>query len=128
MTALHQELTDLRELVLCEDQPEQPDTPETEIQFPWRTRRRIVVFGGHPSWLREIRDRLPDVRFIQHTQRPDANTVRNADEIWFQANALSHSLFHTVMNLAEGRNIPIRYFCHASAQKCAVQLATAQRE
>ena len=128
MTALHEELTDLRELVLREDQQEQPDTPETEIQFPWRTNLRIVVFGGHPSWLREIRDRLPDVRFVSHTQRPDPAMVRNADEIWFQTNALGHSLFHRVMDLAEGRNIPIRYFRHASAQKCAVQLATAQRE
>ena len=54
--------------------------------------------------------------------------IRNADEIWFQTNALSHKLYDAVTDCAAGYPIPIRYFCFASATKCAEQLIQAQRK
>ena len=53
--------------------------------------------------------------------------IRNADEIWFQTNALSHKLYDAVTDCAAGHAIPIRYFRYASATKCAEQLIQAQR-
>lgn len=122
-----QELADLRELALSisSEEPEAPSDCTTD--FPQHTMRNILVFGGHPSWFREIRQKLPDVRFYRHETKPDRQMIRNADEIWFQTNALSHKLYDAVTDCAAGHPIPIRYFRFASATKCAEQLIQAQR-
>ena len=122
-----QELADLRELVfsMSSDEPETPS--DCTMDYPQHTTRNILVFGGHPSWYNEIRQRLPDVRFYRHESKPDRQMIRNADEIWFQPNALSHKLYDAVTDCAAGHAIPIRYFRYASASKCAEQLIQAQR-
>lgn len=122
-----QELSDLRELAfsMSSEEPESPS--DCTMDFPQHTMRNILVFGGHPSWFREIRQKLPDVRFYRHETKPDRQMIRNADEIWFQTNALSHKLYDAVTDCAAGHPIPIRYFRFASATKCAEQLIQAQR-
>jgi hypothetical protein len=52
--------------------------------------------------------------------------IRNADEIWFQTNALSHKLYYAVMNRTAGYPVKIRYFHSTSATKCAEELIQAQ--
>lgn len=121
------ELADLRELVfsMSSDEPEAPS--DCTMDFPQHTTRNILVFGGHPSWYNEIRQKLPDVRFYRHESKPDRQMIRNADEIWFQTNSLSHKLYDAVTDRAAGYPIPIHYFRYASATKCAEQLIQAQR-
>lgn len=122
-----QELADLRELVFSMTTEETEALSDCTMVFPQHTMRNILVFGGHPSWFREIRQKLPDVRFYRHETKPDRQMIRNADEIWFQTNALSHKLYDAVTDCAAGYPIPIRYFRFASATKCAEQLIQAQR-
>lgn len=122
-----QELADLRELAFSISSEEQETESHCTIDFPQHTTRNILVFGGHPSWFREIRQKLPDVRFFRRETKPSHQMIRNADEIWFQTNALSHTLYDAVTDCAAGYPIPIRYFCFASATKCAEQLIQAQR-
>ena len=57
-----QELADPREIVF-NHQLEQEEVEKIKSPFPCRTKLRAVVFGGHDSWLREIKFKLPDVRF-----------------------------------------------------------------
>lgn len=122
------ELADLRELVFSMS-TEEPEIPtDCTLDFPQHTTRNILVFGGHPSWFREIRQKLPDVRFFRRETKPSHQMIRNADEIWFQTNALSHKLYDAVTDCAAGHPIPIRYFRYASAAKCAEQLIQAQRK
>ena len=122
-----QELADLRELAFSMS-TEEPEIPaDCTMDYPQHTTRNILVFGGHPSWYNEIRQKLPDVRFYRHESKPDRQMIRNADEIWFQPNALSHKLYDAVTDCAAGHAIPIRYFRYASASKCAEQLIQAQR-
>lgn len=122
-----QELADLRELAFSISSEEQETESHCTIDFPKHTTRNILVFGGHPSWYNEIRQKLPDVRYYRHEAKPDRQMIRNADEIWFQPNALSHKLYDAVTDCAAGHAIPIRYFRYASASKCAEQLIQAQR-
>jgi hypothetical protein len=122
-----QELADLRELVFSMTTEETEALSDCTMDFPQHTMRNILVFGGHPSWFREIRQKLPDVRFYRHEAKPDRQMIRNADEIWFQTNALSHKLYDAVTDCAAGYPIPIHYFRFASATKCAEQLIQAQR-
>ena len=118
------ELSQLRETLFLlrskEGQPE--ETPETEIEFPWQAKRRIVAFGGHDTWRKAIRPMLPSVRFFDREMLPDVNAIRGADVVWIQPNALSHPFYYRVIDMTRKENIPIRYFGFASARKCAERL------
>ena len=119
-----QELADLRSLVFNR-QEEAIEEPTGKVEFPYTAKSRIVVFGGHDSWAREIKPRLPNVRFIDRTMLPNAQLIRQADTIWIQSNALSHAFFYKIIAEARKYEIPVRYFSFASAEKCAEQLALA---
>lgn len=117
------ELVDLRELVFNQQENlYQDETPAKDITFPYKTERRIVVFGGHDSWAREIKPKLPGVRFIDREMLPNADIIRRADVVWIQSNALSHAFFYRIIDEVRKYNIPLRYFTYASATKCAEQV------
>ena len=119
------ELSQLRETLFTlrvrEGQPE--EAPNPEMEFPYQTKRRIVAFGGHDTWRKAIRPMLPGVRFFDREMLPDVNTIRSADVVWIQANALSHKFYYRIIDTVRKENIPVRYFGAASARKCAEQLA-----
>lgn len=121
------ELSALRELVFQQSQKEQlSDEPEQEPpaaqQFPYRTKKRIVVFGGHETWLKAIRPLLPNVTFINRIQSPNADMIRAADVVWIQANAIPHRNYYKIIHVVRANHVPVRYFGYASAMKCAMQV------
>ena len=119
------ELSQLRETLFelraREGQPE--NEAEAEIEFPYQTKRRIVAFGGHDTWRKAIRPMLPDVRFFDREMLPDINSIKSADVVWIQTNAISHKFYYRIIDTARKEGIPVRYFGFASARKCAEQLA-----
>lgn len=116
-----QELADLREIVF-NHQLEQEEVEETKITFPCRIKLRAVVFGGHDSWLREIKFKLPDVRFYgENLSSPEV--IRKADVVWIQTNCIGHKSFYGIIDLCRRYNKKVRYFKYASAIKCAEQVA-----
>lgn len=122
-----QELADLRELVFNQNQETyQTDSADESIEFPYHTEQRIVVFGGHDTWAKEIRPKLPNVRFIDRSMQPNADLIRKADVIWIQHNALGHMHYYKIINEARRYHIPVRYFSYASAIKCAEQIARSE--
>ena len=122
-----QELADLRELVFNQqEETYHTDSVEEGIEFPYYTNQRIIVFGGHESWAREIKPKLPDVRFIDRTMQPNADLIRNADVIWIQHNALGHMHYYKIINEARRYHIPVRYFSYGSAIKCAEQIVNSE--
>ena len=124
-----QELADLRELVFHQQENLYQDAVADEnVKFPYKTTLRTVVFGGHDSWAREIKPKLPDVRFIDRTMLPNSDMIRRADVIWIQTNALSHAFFYKIIDEVRKHNVPLRYFSYASATKCAEQLAKYDEE
>ena len=88
------ELAVLRELLFQEENQQVEDKPNTSISFPYRTKRRIVVFGGHDSWTREIKPKLPDVRFVDREMLPNVEMIKRADAVWIQHNALAHKFYN----------------------------------
>ena len=124
-----QELHDLRELVFNQqtelnDEPERP----ANITFPYRIDRRIVVFGGHDSWAREMKPRFPDVRFVDREMQPNSDMIRRADVVWIQANALAHKHFYRIIDEVRKNGIPLRYFTYAGVNKCSEQLVLEDRK
>lgn len=124
-----QELHDLRELFFHQQEGTFDDqTSASQIDFPYTSGKRIVVFGGHESWAREIKPKLPNIRFVDRTMAPNANLIRNADVIWIQPNALCHPHFYKIVDESKKYNIPIRYFSYSSPIKCAEQLVDEDRK
>lgn len=124
-----QELADLRELVFHQQENLYQDAVADEnVKFPYKTTLRTVVFGGHDSWAREIKPKLPDVRFIDRTMLPNSDMIRRADVVWIQTNALSHAFFYKIIDEVRKHNVPLRYFSYASATKRAEQLAKYDEE
>ena len=125
----HRELADLRELVFNQQEGiyEAEETVE-QITFPCSTQHRIVVFGGHDSWAREIKPKLPDVRFIDREALPNADMIRKADVVWIQPNSLAHKHFYKIIDEVRKHSIPVRYFTYSSAAKCAEQLVLEDRK
>ena len=82
--------------------------PEIEnadkIQLPYTTKQRVVIFGGHATWLKAIKPMLPNVKFIDPYTKPDANLIRHADVVWVQTNAMPHSFYGKIMEIVRKGN------------------------
>lgn len=121
--AMAQELADLREIVFNQQRsvPQEKEEP-AKIAFPYRTDRRVIAFGGHDSWLREIKFKVPDVRFMGE-DISSAEVIRRADVVWIQTNCIGHNTYYNVIDLVRRYGRKVRYFKYASAVKCAEQIA-----
>ena len=86
-----------------------------------------MVFGGHDSWLREIRPKLPDVRFVNKDAAPNPDLIRHADVVWVQTNCISHKAYAVIIDTVRRYHKLIRYFSYASAAKCAEQVVEQDR-
>lgn len=85
-------------------------------------RKRVVICGGHPSWLTAMRKMVDgNIKYIE-SERFDVSVLRNADMVLCQNNAISHKAFYRVVNECRRRDIPLRYFASASATKCVEQM------
>ena len=125
------ELADLRELIFNKENGAEEETEE-EIQdaaFPYEVQQDTLIFGGHQTWLRAIRQLLKgNIRFIDKDLNFDVGIVRHADRIWIQTNALSHTQYYRIVDTARTFHKPVRYFAYASALKCARQVAESDTE
>ena len=119
---LRQELADLREVVFNQQNgAEEEKAEESKISFPYHTSRRLVAFGGHDSWLREIKSKLPDVRFMSD-DISSPEIIKRADVVWIQTNCIGHKSYNIIIDLARKYSRKVRYFAYASATKCAEQI------
>ena len=118
-----QELADLRELVFLLDNKDIQEEPVDEtIQYPFITPGKILSFGGHPSWIKEMKKKLPNVVFVGPDTLPNADLIRSADTIWIQTNCLSHSDFYKICSVVGASGKQLRYFTSSSSAKCAEQV------
>ncbi len=122
----HRELADLRELIFNrerDDAGEKDEAAAPELDYPYETRKRTVVFGGHDTFLKAIRLLLPDVKYVDAKLMAfSPEIIRNADIVWIQNNRISHSQYWSIVKICKQAGIQMRYFTYASAEKCARQL------
>lgn len=84
--------------------------------------KKIYIFGGHASWKKSIKERLLNAKFYKNNDLHSLDVIRNADEIWIQPNAISHSFYGKVIDAARTSGIPVRYFSYAGTKKCLEQV------
>ena len=97
------------------------ETIRTDAWAPFM--QSVVVFGGHPTWLKAIKPMLPDVKFIEGV--PSSEQIKGAEMVWLQTNYMSHKAFYKIIDIVRSKNIPLRYFTSASAAKGAEQVVAA---
>lgn len=120
-----QELHDLRELIFnLQDEEVSSRSVNLSVAFPFRTTKKIIVFGGTEAWTKEMRLKLPDVTFVDRTTMPNSEMVKRAEAVWIQTNALQHSHFYKIIEDVRKYNISLRYFSSAGVTKSAEQLAS----
>lgn len=120
----HRELADLRTLVFNQEN-EVREKPVENYSYPYETRKRTVVFGGHDTFLKAIKPMLPTVKYVDSSNLSfNPEIIRNADVVWIQNNCMSHSQFWSVVKHSKVSGVQLRYFGFASAEKCAEQLVT----
>lgn len=127
----HRELADLRSLVFNREaeNPARLEKVEKQYAYPYETRKRTVVFGGHDTFLKAIKPMLPTVKFVDASNMTySADIIRNADVVWVQNNCISHSQFWNIVKNCKLAEVQMRYFGFASAEKCAEQLVTEDRK
>ncbi len=128
----HRELADLRELIFNLDNEllsgEEEKEEVDESLFPYEVKKETVIFGGHETWLKAIRPRLTgNARFMDKDLTFNVNVIRNAEVIWIQPNAMSHSQYYRIVDAARQYKKPVRYFSYASAAKGAMQVLEADQ-
>lgn len=127
----HRELADLRELIFNQENEEEygADVPAAdESVFPYDVKKETVIFGGHETWLKAIRPMLSgNIRFMDKDINFNVNVIRNADTVWIQPNAMSHSQYYRIVDAARQYKKPVRYFTYASAAKSAMQVLKADQ-
>jgi hypothetical protein len=118
----HRELADLRSLVFNQEN-EVREEPTKDYSYPYETRKRTVIFGGHDSFLRAIKPMLPTVKFVDASNMAfNPEIIRNADVVWVQNNCISHPQYWSIVKNCKLAGVQMRYFGFASAEKCAEQL------
>ena len=121
----HRELVDLREMMFSGLNRRHGSGSSREVAagLPYETTKRVVIFGGHATFLKQMKDYLPSVRFVDVDNiafNPDI--VRNSDVVWIQNNCISHSQYWNVVKVARQYGVQVRYFSYSSAEKSAVQV------
>ena len=97
--------------------------------YPYHTKKRTVVFGGHRTFLRELRKRLPGVKYVNIANYSfNMDIIRNAEVVWVQTNCISHTQYARILKAVRTHNIQLRYFSYASARKCAEQIVKEDRD
>lgn len=84
--------------------------------------KKIYIFGGHATWIKSLKEQLVNAKFYKNNDLHSLDVIRNADEIWIQPNAISHSFYTKIMDTARTSGVPVRYFSYAGAKKCLKQI------
>ena len=103
----HRELADLRELIFKQEtgESEEETADEPDDTFPYEVQADTLIFGGHSTWLKAIRQMLKgNVRFIDKDFHFDVSIIRHAERIWIQTNAISHKQYYAFCETGAGRH------------------------
>ena len=112
------------------DEQLKEEESKTDITFPVILNKKITVFGGHETWVKQIQQYLPDVTFYPRDKNPDEQLIRNSDHIWIQENAICHSFYHKIADILKGsgRTKDLSFFNSSSAETCAKKIVTFERK
>ena len=94
-----------------------------DTSYPFVARERIVIFGGHDTFIKTMKQLIVgNVKFVKKETAFDEAWITNADYIWIQTNAISHSMYGKIMSVAKRCHKNVSYFKHSGAKSCLNQI------
>lgn len=101
-----------------------------KYMFPFKVNRKILILGGQPSWIKNIKQYFykKNIIFIsddnKNTIKNYDNIVSTTDVIWCKNNGVSHDLYKKILLLARKYNIDTQYFKQnlMGGKSCAIQI------
>jgi hypothetical protein len=95
---------------------------EQDTIFPYKVKRKIVIFGQRPAWSKQIKQCLIDVVIIDKDDKRNYDSIiENADIIWIH-NQLSHNYYNKILKSTRKYKKEVKYFCFKGGQSCAKQI------
>lgn len=110
----HEELLRLRDFYFrLQKEEEKPSVtgPSVEQMEKELRKKNIVIVGGNQNWVKKIKQRLPDCKFIDRAPSPttSTNVLLKADLVVFFTDTLSHSSYYRFVGVCLEKNIPFSY-------------------
>ena len=120
MKSEQQEISALREaLYAAQEQDEGVVNVEIQVrEIP----NGVICIGGTSAWARAMKERIPSVGFYPVDVSVQNSTVRNASEVWFRADYISHSDFYRVINITRQCGIPVHYFSGQNLDRSELEI------
>lgn len=115
------ELSELRSMI--RESIDREEESPVSVAFPYSVNKRTVIIGGHQSWMNAMKPLIVNARYIAASEQPNTAVILNAEVVWIQTNAISHSSFYKIIDVIRRNHIPVCYFSYSSAEKCAEQIA-----
>lgn len=121
--ALKHELTELRNALYDVSEAPEEIVENNDITYPYEFDKKIIVYGGHDSFLASMR-RLTkgNISIIDPDRKIDLTAVRNADLVAFQANCISHSYYYRIIDVIKKNKVPFMFLTKSSPKLCVEQL------
>ncbi|MCD8104464.1 MAG: hypothetical protein LUF35_05560 [Lachnospiraceae bacterium] len=114
---LQHQLTERKQLEEEWVEIEKEEAPE--IKYPYRTKLKVVVYGGFDVFHRELKKLLPDVRIVETSSHIDVKPFQNADIVFLQINKTDHSGYYAVCDTCKTSGVPYIHLNYAGAKRCA---------
>ena len=91
--------------------------------FPYKPKRKIVVFCQREAWYKGIKPYLVDVEIICHknTNKKYESIIQKADIVWVH-DKMSHSFFDKINKTTKKLNKPLLYFRGKGGKNGAIQI------
>ena len=118
------ELSQLRETIFKMSNSDSVDEVESDIEFPYEVKSKILVLGGFPKWIQNMKTQLKgNIEFIPTEVLIAEEKIRNADYVFFQVNRISHSFYNRSKDIAVEAGVPVRYVSTPGVKLCSQEIA-----
>ena len=93
---------------------------EEKVDFPYRPKRNIVIFGQRPAWGKVIKQHLKDVEIIceDTSSKNYERKISEADLVWIHLK-VSHSFYGKVLKSCRKYKIEVKHFYRQGGKSCA---------
>jgi regulator of extracellular matrix RemA (YlzA/DUF370 family) len=93
--------------------------------FPYRTACVFAVFSTDEVWIRDMRQKLPNILFFHQMPKENSEILRTADTIWIQPKDMAYDEYRHIIAHARKADVPVRVFPFTDAASCATLLVQA---
>ena len=102
---------------------------EVKNEFPYLSKRNILVFGTNNKWLKSLNTYVLDITYFEETSKSDySNKVKKADVIWYHPKIKKHANQDKLLKLVRKYKKNLKYFNFKGPKECANEIILYEEE